>query len=262
MDVKAYLDWINYPGTPSVSADTLSGLHQAHAFTIPFENLDVMNGVPIRLDPERFYEKMVGEKRGGLCFEMNGLFKGVLDSIGFESWFISCQVYFPPADALGPKSGHVAIVTRLGEALYLVDVGFGRGFVQPLKVDFTGPQFQLGTWYRLSPLPSEALLLERSADGLNYQKMYQFTLAPRTLSDFEEACRYHQTSPEAPFTRQPLCSRPTPEGRITLTGSSLVITTHGEKQEEPISSEAEFNEKLAQYFGLRQVSGGDGVMIR
>jgi N-hydroxyarylamine O-acetyltransferase len=255
MDVKAYLDWVNYPGTPSVSAESLSGLHQAHAFTIPFENLDVMNGVPIRLDQERFYKKIVGTKRGGLCYEMNGLFKGVLDSIGFESWFIACQVYFPPADTLGPGLGHVAIVTRLDEALYLVDVGFGRGFIQPLKLDFTGPQFQLGTWYRLSPLPGEEVLLERSADGQEYQKMYKFTLVCRALSDFEEACRYHQTSPQAPFTRQPLCSRPTSEGRITLTGSSLVITNHGEKQEEPISSEAEFEEKLAQYFGIRQDKG-------
>lgn len=252
MDVRAYLDWIHYPGTPAVSAGTLFALHQAHALTIPFENLDVVNGVPIRLDQERFYRKMVGTKRGGLCFEVNGLFKLVLDHIGFGSWFVGCQVYFPPDDAMGPELGHVAIVTRLHGVLYLVDVGFGRGLLQPLALDFSGPQFQLGTWYRLSTLPEGAILLERSADGQEYQKMYKFTMAPRLLSDFEEACRYHQTCPDAPFTRQPLCSRPTPEGRITLTGSSLVITTFGEKREEPISSEAEFNEKLEQYFGIRQ----------
>lgn len=258
--VQAYLDRVNYAGTPSVSADTLIGLHQAHAFAIPFENLDVMHGVPIRLDQERFYEKIVGKKRGGLCFEMNGLFKLVLDRIGFTSWFIAGQVYFPPDDAPGPALGHVAIACRLGEALYLVDVGFGRGFIQPLPLDFSGPQFQLGTWYRLSPLPGEELLLERSSDGQQYQKMYKFTLAPRALSDFAQTCRYHQTSPQAPFTRQPLCTRPTPEGRITLTGSSLVITANGEKQEEPIASEVAFNEKLAQYFGLRQESGRVGMV--
>jgi N-hydroxyarylamine O-acetyltransferase len=253
--VKAYLDWVNYPGTPGVSAGTLFGLHQAHAFTIPFENLDVIHGVPIRLDQERFYDKIVGKNRGGLCYEMNGLFKLVLDSIGFESWFISCQVYFPPAYSLGPALGHVAIITRVGGELYLVDVGFGSGFIQPLKLDFTHLQCQGGTCYRLSSLAGEEILLERSADGQEYHKMYKFSLACRALVDFEQMCRYHQTSPEAPFTRQPLCSRPTPTGRITLTGSALVITAKGEKQEHAIASQAEFKEKLAQYFGITLPAG-------
>jgi N-hydroxyarylamine O-acetyltransferase len=255
MDVRAYLDRIKYRDTLSVSANTLIGLHQAHALAIPFENLDVINGVPFGLDQERSYEKIVGTNRGGLCYEVNGLFKLVLDKIGFESWFIAGQVYFPPDDRLGPDLGHVAILTRVGEDLYLVDVGFGRGFIQPLKLDLGSPQFQLGTWYRLSPLPEEGILLERSADGQEYSKMYKFTLAPRPLSDFGQMCRYHQTSPQAPFTQQALCSRPTPTGRITLTASALVITEKGEKQEQAIRSAAEFNEKLAQYFGIILAAG-------
>jgi N-hydroxyarylamine O-acetyltransferase len=248
--IQAYLDWINYPGTPTVSVDTLFGLHQGHALTIPFENLDVMHGVPIHLNPERFYDKIVGKNRGGLCYEMNGLFKLVLDNIGFDSWFISCQVYFQPAGAFGPDRGHVAILTRIGEELYLADVGFGSGFLQPLKVDFSAPQIQQGTYYRFVSLPEGPIRLERSPDGQDYGTMYAFSQASRALSDFADMCLYHQTSPQAPFTRQPLCSRPTATGRITLTGSALVITTNGIKQEAAIGSEAEFREKLAAYFGI------------
>lgn len=253
--IKAYLDWVNYPGIPAVSAGTLSGLHQVHAFTIPFENLDVMNRVPIRLDQERFYQKIVGTRRGGLCYELNGLFKLVLDSIGFDSWFISCQVFFAPTATYGPEQGHVAIVTRLGKELYLVDVGFGSGFIQPLKLDFTDTQLQGGTYYRFSSLPGEEIALERSTDGQQYTTMYRFSLAPRALADFAEACHYHQTSAQAPFTRQPLCTRPTFTGRITLTASALVITSNGLRQEQAIASEAEFREKLAQYFGISQAAG-------
>jgi N-hydroxyarylamine O-acetyltransferase len=262
MNLQAYLDRVHYRDTPSVSADTLFGLHRAHALVIPFENLDVMNGVPIGLDQERSYEKLVERKRGGFCFEMNGLFKLVLDTIGFESWFISCQVYIPPTDSFGPALGHVAILTRIREQVYLVDVGFGSGFLEPLALSFDEPQFQNGTYYRFSRMPGDEISLERSADGQAYMPMYKFTLAARSLSDFAEACRFHQTSPQAPFTKQPLCSRPTSTGRITLTGSSLVITENGEKQEEPILSVAAFHEKLVEYFGIYQKVGVDRAAAR
>lgn len=255
MDVSAYLNRVNVPGSPAVSVDTLMDLHQAHTFHIPFETLDVLNRVPIRLDPQRFYDKIVFSKRGGFCYEVNGLLKAMLDQIGFESWFIACQVYVPPTNSYGRNFGHVAIIAEVNQELYLVDVGFGSGFIQPLRVIYDRPQFQYGTWYRLSRLEGEEILLERSPDGQQYQPMYKLSLVPRAFSEFEEMCLFHQTSPEAPFTRQPLCSRPTPDGRITLTGTSLIITRKGERTEQAISSEQEFNAKLAEHFGIMQPAG-------
>ncbi|MGV3503464.1 MAG: arylamine N-acetyltransferase family protein [Adhaeribacter sp.] len=252
MDLSAYLHRLNLAVAPEVSAGFLQHLHQAHAYHVPFETLDVLNQVPITLDPQRSYDKIVFSKRGGFCYEVNGLLKAMLDQIGFQSWFIACQVYVPPTDSYGRNLGHVALLTEINQERYLVDVGFGSGFIYPLRVVFDLPQFQFGTWYRLRPLEGELVLLERSPDGQQYQPMYKLSLAPRPFSDFREMCLFHQTSPEAPFTRQPLVSRATPEGRITLTGSSLIITRNGERTEYPISSEQEFHEKLAGYFGITQ----------
>ncbi|MGV3639348.1 MAG: arylamine N-acetyltransferase family protein [Adhaeribacter sp.] len=250
MELSAYLNRVQVPGIPAASVDTLLDLHQAHVFHIPFETLDVLSRVPITLDPQRFYDKIVISKRGGFCYEVNGLLKTMLDQIGFQSWFIACQVYVPASDSYGRNLGHVAIITEINQELYLVDVGFGSGFIQPLRVVYDLPQFQFGTWYRLRRLDEEIIVLERSPDGQQYQPMYKLSLAPRAFSDFQEMCLFHQTSPEAPFTRQPLCSRPTPEGRITLTGTALIITRKGERSEYPIASDQDFNEKLALYFGI------------
>lgn len=255
MNLSAYLNRVNYPSTPSVSTETLTGLHRAHTLTVPFENLDVIRKVPIRLDPQRFYIKIVENNRGGFCYEMNGLFKQVLDEIGFESWFISCNVYVPALDIYGTDYGHVALITRVDEELYLVDVGFGDAFIEPLKLDFALPRLQYGTWYRFTQLPDEEVLLEKSADGENYTRMFKFKLTPRAFSEFAELCQFHQVAPQAPFNKQPLCSRPTPEGRITLTGTSLTITKNGIKQEEVVQSEAEFDEKLMEYFGISREAG-------
>jgi N-hydroxyarylamine O-acetyltransferase len=252
MELSAYLNRLNLEGNPAVTVDFLKDLHQAHAYHIPFETLDVLNRVPIILDPQRFYDKIVFSKRGGFCYEVNGLFKTMLDQIGFQSWFIACQVYVPPTDSYGRNLGHVAIITEINQEPYLVDVGFGSGFIHPLKVVFDSPQYQFGTWYRLRHLEEKLVLLERSPDGQQYQPMYKLSLVPRAFSDFQEMCLFHQTSSEAPFTRQPLCSRATPEGRITLTGNSLIITRNGERTEYPISSEQEFHEKLAEHFGIEQ----------
>ncbi|AHM58740.1 arylamine N-acetyltransferase [Flammeovirgaceae bacterium 311] len=251
MKLPNYLHRIGYDQTPAVTEETLFALHKAHVLQVPFENLDVIAKIPIELDQERFYHKIVTNGRGGICYELNGAFKLLLDSIGIESFFISCNVYVPAMDFYGADFGHIALITKLGEEQYLVDVGFGDVFIEPLKLLYDSPQEQFGTFYRFSRLTGGEVLLEKSEDGVEYRKMFKFKAIPRQLQEFAALCEFHQHAPQAPFNKQAICTRPTPEGRVTLTPNTLIVSHGKDKQEHAIASEDTFNELLAQHFNIK-----------
>ncbi|UJH91015.1 arylamine N-acetyltransferase [Antarcticibacterium sp. 1MA-6-2] len=259
MDLQHYLKRIHYKGKTEVSIETLNFLHRAHVLNVPFENFHVINRIPIVLDQEKFYSKVVERKRGGFCYELNGLFAKALEEIGFDNYFIGCSVFVPPLNDFGSNFGHLAIITSIDEQLFLVDVGFGDAFLEPLELKFDEPVFQFGFYYRLTQLPNEEILLEKSLDNESYQKMYKFTLKKRDLQDFAETCEFHQVSPLAPFTKKPLCSRATSAGRITLTSTSLTITNGQQKKEVPILSSSQFDELLEEHFGMKFTADPDLV---
>ena len=260
MNLHNYFQRINYSGKAEVSKETLFYLHRAHVLNVPFENFHVINKVPIVLNQENFYSKIVEKGRGGFCYELNGLFARALEEIGFEYCFIGCSVFVPPLQEFGSNFGHLAIVVNLEEKKYLVDVGFGDAFIEPLEMQFDEPKFQFGSYYRLSETAEGNILLEKSLDNENYQKMYRFSLTERDLEDFAEACEFHQTSPLAPFTKKPLCSRATSAGRITLTSTSLTITNGQQKKETAVTSSAHFDELLEEHFGMKFMADPDMVV--
>lgn len=250
MNVAGYLNRIAFSEEPSVSQESLIALHKAHVFHVPFENLDIINKIPIVLEKDRFCDKIIEKKRGGICYELNGAFQQLLDSIGFNSHFISCNVFVPAIDDFGPDFGHIAMIIILEDAQYLVDVGFGDAFIEPLKLEYEIPQKQYGVNYRLRKLEEGEVLLEKSADGMQYQRMYKFNPAPKQLEEFTELCDFHQHAPRAPFNKQALCSLPTLDGRITLTANSLNIRSEKGKEEIAVASVSEFNDLLAKHFKI------------
>jgi N-hydroxyarylamine O-acetyltransferase len=242
MDVHAYLDRIDYRGPLSPDAAALRGLSVAHLLSVPFENLDIHLGREIELSESRFYDKIVRERRGGFCYELNGLFAWLLREIGFSVELISAGVE-NERGGFGPDFDHLALVVELQDR-WLVDVGFGEGFREPLRLDDDGEQRQHGRAYRLS----DSILWQLSDDG--WKSEYRYSLSPRRLSEYEAMCRYHQTSPESNFTRRRVCSLATPEGRVTLTDRRLTITDAAGRQERDLSSEAEFSAALREHFGI------------
>lgn len=249
MNTAAYLDRMGYTGSQEPTLSTLKALQRAHLLRVPFENLDIHRNEEIRIDLDRFYDKIITHRRGGFCFEVNGLFNELLTALGFSTHFISCSVFSHPHDQYAPYFGHVAIIAHLEED-WLVDVGFGTNFPEPLRLDTESPQLQEGTYYRLTPIDSEETLLERSADDQEYIKMYKLRRQPHALADFAKMCRYHQTSARSPFTQGRLCSRMTPQGRITLTDKAFIETIGAEKKEYPLEDQADFAKKLSTHFGI------------
>ena len=245
MDVAAYLERIGYHGPLTADINVLRNLHRAHLFTVPFENLDIHIAREIVCDEPRFIHKIVNERRGGFCYELNGAFAALLRTLGFHVTLLSARV--PRADGSdGPEFDHLTLRVDLDEPR-LADVGFGDSFLEPLRLQPGFEQPQMGRAYRLSQADG-LWQSEVKTDG-EWKKEYLFTLQPRQLGEFAGMCRYHQTSPDSPFTRKRVCSRATPDGRITLSDGKLIETRNGVRRERDLSPE-EWRDKLRNLFGV------------
>ena len=256
MNIKAYLQRIHYQGDLAPSAETLRLLQVAHLRTVPFENLSIHSGEPIVLDDEALFDKIVRRRRGGFCYELNGLFAALLRALGFDVAMLSAQV--ANAEGIfGPDFDHMTLMVTLADR-WLVDVGFGDSFLEPLKLDEESEQIQGHRAYRIVREGEYRALMQRSNDD-EWRQQYRFTLQPYQYSDYAEMCRYHQTSPQSHFTRARICSRATSEGRISLSEMRFITTTaDGKRQEQILTNQEEYATILRDQFGVcyGQVSGG------
>lgn len=248
-DIYKYSERINFKSTLNNSIETLIELHKCHLYNIPFENLDIKNKVDIVLDIDRIYDKIINKRRGGFCYELNGLFSKLLYNAGFKLFYVSCNVYSEERGKYGADFDHMGIIIEDKER-WLADVGFGESFIEPLKLIFDIPQKQYGVDYRFRKLNDNEIVLERSYDSEKFSKMYKFNLKPRRIEEYTGMCKYHQSSPDSHFTKGRLCSIATTEGRISLTDKLLIVTENGIRKEFPVTDEKDFNSKLKEYFNL------------
>jgi N-hydroxyarylamine O-acetyltransferase len=244
LDVDRYLERIGYAGPVTPTPETLRRIHAAHMRTVPFENLSVRRGEPIALEPAALFDKIVLRRRGGFCYELNGLFAALLEALGFRVSRLAGRV--GPA---GIDFDHMALRVDLDEP-WLADVGFGDSFVFPLRLDDReAQQGGCGRRYRLDPADGGLLLVREEEQG--WQRQYLFTLQQWPLSAFEGGCRYHQTSPKSSFTQKTVISRATQTGRITLSERRLIVTSHGVRSEIDLGDDAAVARALAEHFDIR-----------
>jgi N-hydroxyarylamine O-acetyltransferase len=248
LDLKAYLERINYRGPTNATAETLRALQVAHLLAVPFENLSIHERQPIVLEDEALFAKIVERRRGGFCYEANGLFAALLRGLGFDVTMLSAGVARAQG-GFGPDFDHMALMVLL-EQRWLVDVGFGDSFREPLRLDERGEQAQGDRAYRILPDGAYLVLSQRSG-GEAWEAQYRFTLRPHVYADYAEMCRYHQTSPESHFTQSRICSRATEDGRVTLSGMRLITTSRGGgRKERALTSREEYAEMLREHFGI------------
>jgi N-hydroxyarylamine O-acetyltransferase len=260
---KDYLNRIDFSApvnsaAPEPSLATLQALHTTHLLAVPFENLSIHYGQPIVLQEAALFEKIVQRRRGGFCYELNGLFAWLLRTLGFQVTLLSAGVAHA-AGGFGPEFDHLTLlVHQLDGADWLADVGFGDSFRQPLRFEAGLEQKEAdGQMYRLlqaeqeseDSTPRSYWMLQRFS-GEQWEPQYHFTLQPHILTDFTERCHYHQTSPDSSFTQKRVCSLATPMGRLTLSDLLLIRTVQGKRKEQVLPSEVAFREVLASRFGI------------
>lgn len=219
VNVDAYLVRIGYKGPATPAHEALRATHRAHMTSVPFENLDIAGGRKIVIDEDASLYKIVEQHRGGFCYELNGAFAALLRSLGFRVTLLSARAV-GKTGIEGPEFDHLCLRVDLDEP-WLADVGFGDCFLEPLRLQ-TGIEQKDGAGTFRIVSRGERLELEKATEG-GWQ--------PRKLQEFSGMCHYHQTSRESPFTQKSVCSRATPDGRITVSDMKLIVTRNGARSE-------------------------------
>ncbi|WP_288743833.1 arylamine N-acetyltransferase, partial [uncultured Rheinheimera sp.] len=172
--LESYLKRIGYTGPLELSAETLTKLMRAQLFSVAFENLDVQAGKIVSLVPEQIVDKIIGQGRGGYCYEVNGLFAMALQALGFSYKFIACRPMFYPVRR--PKTHMIVLVEADGEQ-WICDLGFGSyGIRAPIALSSLEQiQQQDFDQFRLTTEPSGAYVVQALVDG---QWLSQFGFEP------------------------------------------------------------------------------------
>lgn len=249
MDLAAYLDRIGYRGRPEPTVECLRQLFSCQALNVPYENLDVQLGVPIdHLDMERIFDKVVARRRGGWCYELNGLLGWALSQIGFD---VTRAVGGVLREVRGDSAlgNHLIVLVRL-DRLYLVDHGLGDGMRAPLPME-PGSHPQGALTFGLERLPDGYWRYRSHAFG--YPPSFDFLPVAADEALLAERCGFLQTAPESGFVQNLICQIMEPEAVTCLTGRVLRRKSAGGTTKVLLASQEEMAGVLDRRFGIRDV---------
>ena len=231
MIVEEYLRRILIERPVATDLATLSRLQEAHQQQVVFENVDVRAGIPLSLDPAVLAEKIIGQGRGGFCYELNFLFSLLLEELGFRVTLLAAGVHDDEGRP-GPPFDHLCLRVDLADGPFLCDVGFGRAALRPLpltpaeSIEDPAGEFRLlrlekpgdgfgspdsPPWFLARQAPWDS-----RADSQGWMPLYMFDLLPRRIEDFGERFLYHQRSEGSIFPGGLMLTRATANGRIAI----------------------------------------------
>ncbi|MFE9026242.1 arylamine N-acetyltransferase [Streptomyces iakyrus] len=260
--VDAYLRrlGVEHPAWPTV--DALRELHLRHLQRVPFENLSIHLGEEIVLEEKRLLDKVVGARRGGFCYELNGAFGALLAALGYDVALLAARVYGDEG-RLGIPYDHLALRVRTVDGGdWLADVGFGAHSHFPLVFGDRGEQEDPGGTFRIVEAEPDAAGVRgghgtAEAADLDVFRggapQYRLEVRPRVLGDFAAGAWWHSTSPVSHFTRSLVCSRVTQDGgRITLSGRTLTATAaDGTREVRELETDEEVLGVYRERFGIK-----------
>ena len=247
LDLQAYLQRIGYDGGLDPTVETLTALHRAHVLSIPFENLDILLGRPIRLDLASLQAKLVRGRRGGYCFEQNALFAAVLEHLGFDVTGLAARVTMGE-ERTTPRT-HMILAVDIAGTRWLADVGFGGDtLLDPISFE-SGEPVQQGAWaFRLAVDGDTRILWGLRADG--WLDLYSFTLEPQLPVDYEVANHYTSTWPRSPFVTKIVAQRSGLDERWMLIDDELRVERPDGTERWTVTSSAERLVILSDRFDL------------
>jgi amide synthase len=225
-DVGTYLKHIGYTGSMEPTADSLRELHKKHMMTVPFDNSrNAPKGLAIWDDVDAgadvFHQALITEGRGGICHEHCGLFRAVLDAFGYETTVISSGVRGANGE-FGHDLEHMLALVRIGDELWLADVGFaGPSFIEPVRIS-ADVQSQFGFDYRVVEGESH-LVLQRRTRGGEWLAVYRFTLRERELAEWKAIATGENDDPFWHWAGEMIAAGTLIYGRAFETGQILLV---------------------------------------
>ncbi len=232
--------------------EILNQLILRHTHSIPFENLNPFLGIPVKIDIESLFQKIIYDQRGGYCYEQNLFFMEVLKQIGFEVEPLSARVH-TDSGALNART-HMLLMVNLGGSKYLADVGFGGMTpTAPLKMDVSTAQETLHNSYKIEKEGNEYQLL--FLKDSEWHPLYTFDFQTQYLVDFEMANWYTSTNPKSHFLHELMISRVDESARYNLRNN--VLSCHFNKQDveqKTLTTTEQVRSVLREKFGLKLVN--------
>jgi N-hydroxyarylamine O-acetyltransferase len=245
MDLAAYLARIGFEGEPRPDLATLRELHRRHLLAIPYENLDVQLGRAVSRDPTAAFDKLVTRRRGGWCYEMNGLLGAALDEVGFKVARLAGGVHrMIRGDEM--VGNHLVLLVDIEGEPWIADVGFGDGPLEPFRLEedpfaCAGFEFRLerleGDWWRFHNHPYGA-------------PTFDFATVPADEARLEERCTWLQSHPESNFVLNAVVQRHVPDGLLQLRGRSFRRITAAGPQDRLVDTAEDYVATLARDFAL------------
>ncbi len=248
MNIDQYFQRINYADPTPLTFETLSKLQMTHLMHVPFENLDIHNNT--RIDLDNLFDKIVVRRRGGFCYELNGLFYQLLKELDFTVKMISARVY-DGKGGYSPEFDHMALIVSIGNENYLTDVGFGEFAFYPIKIEFNKEVNDPRGIFRIVAFDDTYKVVEKKNENGEFVPEYMFSEKERQIPEFYERCNYHQTNSESHFKQKRICSLPIANGRITLTADTLKTTNGKEVTQRTLNNEEEVQQVLWGHFGIK-----------
>ena len=255
MELSTYLERTGYRDIPRPDLPTLRGLLRSHALTVPFENLDVQLGRPLTTRVEEAYEKIVSRRRGGWCYEQNGLFGWALSEIGFDVTRVAAAVMRAERGSVS-EANHLALLVRMAgsDDTWLADVGFGGSLLEPIRLEeaeHLHEPFRLG----LRRLDDEQWQFwEDAGDG---EFSYDFRAARADEDALAAKCAFLQKDPESGFVLNLVAQTRTPDAHTTLRGRVLTRRTLRGEATTTLQSPDQLLQVLASAFGLDEPAIAD-----
>lgn len=237
---------LEMPETIVPDGELLKKLHFAHCTTVPYENLDIIRNIPLRLDDEGLYQKVVEEGKGGYCFELNGLFAWLLRELGYKVTEYASR--YLRGESSIPMRRHRVLKVEATDGVYCADVGIGEVCPRyPLKLVEGLEQSQFDECYRFDKDEALGWVLMDLYKG-QWRRFYSFTEEPQLPQDYIALSFYCEKHPDSPFIHAEMFSLKTDTGRITLDGNVYKEFVNGEVSVKELS-EAEMPAAYAK-FGL------------
>lgn len=247
MELSGYLERIRFTQQPRCDLQTLTGIHHQHLLHIPYENIDVQQRTPLDFDLQRIYTKLVDARRGGWCYEMNGLLQWALEQIGFQVTRMSGAVM---REVNGDQTwaNHLVLRVALEGVDYLVDTGLGDGLRMPIPVA-EGSVTQQGLTYRLERLDADTWRFHNHA--FSNVRSFDFRYGVAVEDELAAMCGWLQTSEESPFRRVLVVQKFDADRIHTLVGKIYGQITAAGKTERVLDNLGEQQQTLAEKFGLQ-----------
>lgn len=248
MELNGYLNRIGYNGPIQPTLECLIGIHRCQALSVPYENIDVQLGYPIDQNIERIYEKIVTQRRGGWCYELNGLLQWGLDQIGFNVMRVTGGVH-QREDGDSAAGNHLALLVNL-DRIYLADLGLGDGIREPIPLE-PGSYLQGELEFEVDRLSNDCWRIFNHSFG--YPRDYDLLARPADEARLLAHEKYLQTSPESSFVLNFDCELMQENSITCLTGRVLRQKTANGTARTLIQSVAEMTDVLDQVFDIRGV---------